>query len=70
VYSRKPNPAILAEDVWRPEQAQKDLVEFLDVTRGFSIEIILKDISTLRYRPQRLWEWEKIAMETVERYAP
>jgi hypothetical protein len=30
----------------------------------------MKDISTVRYEPQRLWEWEKIAMETVEDFAP
>jgi len=70
VYSRKPNPAILAEDAWRPEQARKDLIEFLDVARGCAVEIIMKDISTVRYGPQRLWEWEKIAMEIVEGYAP
>ncbi|MBN1877988.1 MAG: hypothetical protein JXA33_27450 [Anaerolineae bacterium] len=66
VLSRKPNPAILAEDGWRPEQARHDLREFLETARGCAVEIILKDISTIRYHPQRLWEWEKIAMDIVE----
>jgi hypothetical protein len=26
----------------------------------------MKDISTVRYEPQRLWEWARIAMEEVE----
>jgi hypothetical protein len=28
----------------------------------------MKDISTVRYRPQRLWEWARIAMEEAERH--
>jgi len=35
-----------------------------------NIAIPQKDISTLRYRPWRLWEWEKMAMELVEEYNP
>ena len=28
----------------------------------------MKDISTLRYEPQRLWEWAPMASEVTERY--
>lgn len=70
VMSRKPNPAVLAEDTWRPEQARQDLVDFLDRARGCHVEIILKDISTVRYDPRRLWDWARIAMEVVEDYQP
>jgi hypothetical protein len=70
VLSRKPSPAVLAEDTWRPEAARNDLEQFLEKARGCSVEIIMKDISTVRYQPQRLWEWEKIAIETAERSAP
>ena len=70
VISHKPNPAILAEDTWRPEQARADLRGFLEATeRQCHVELIMKDISTVRYRPQRLWEWETIAMEEAERFA-
>jgi hypothetical protein len=27
------------------------------------VELIMKDISTVRYDPRRLWEWAEIAME-------
>ncbi|MCX7007988.1 MAG: hypothetical protein NTY53_12205 [Kiritimatiellaeota bacterium] len=70
VMSRKPNPAILAEDGWHPERARAALVEFMEATGGrCHVELIMKDISTVRYQPQRLWEWEKIAMEVAERFA-
>ena len=30
---------------------------------GCPVELILKDISAVRYELQRLWEWAKVAME-------
>ena len=69
VYSCKPNPAILAEDRWRPEQARKELRDVLERTRDCHVEIILKDISTVGYHPKRLWEWAAIAMELAEEFA-
>jgi hypothetical protein len=68
VISYKPNPAILAESQWRPENARADIRQVIEKAGGKShIEFIMKDISTVRYQPQRLWEWAAIAMEEVEK---
>jgi len=69
VFSLKPNPEILARDVWHPDIARKVLREILEKLQGCVVEIILKDVSTIRYEPQRLWEWAKIAAEEAERFA-
>jgi hypothetical protein len=70
VISRKPNPAILAEDDWHPDRAREDLRSFLAATEGnCHVELIMKDVSTVRYRPQRLWEWATIAVEVAEEFA-
>lgn len=70
VISRKPNPAILAEDAWHPERARQELRCFMDKTqRKCHVELIMKDISTVRYQPRRLWEWARIAMEVAQKYA-
>ncbi|MFC1582007.1 hypothetical protein ACFL4W_00575 [Planctomycetota bacterium] len=63
VFSRKPNPAQLAWDRWDPDAVEKDLSETMAVCaeHGCPLEFILKDISTVRYEPQRLWEWSYIA---------
>lgn len=67
VMSHKPNPAILAESQWDPRQARKDIRAFLEKTEGrCHVELIMKDISTVRYDPKRLWEWAAIAMEEAE----
>ncbi|MCI0494843.1 hypothetical protein L0Z72_07530, partial [candidate division KSB1 bacterium] len=67
VFSYKPNPAIVATVEWHPELARKNLEAVLEKVKGCHVEVILKDISTVRYEPQRLWEWEKIAMELAEK---
>lgn len=68
VLSRKPNPAIFAGGTFDGDHARKEIREFLDLTGGrCHVEMIMKDISTVKYEPQRLWEWETICMEEVER---
>jgi hypothetical protein len=69
VMSRKPNPAILAEPQWNLDRARQDLVAFLDQARGCHVELIMKDISTVRYEPARLWEWARMAVEVAQSYA-
>ena len=67
VYSRKPNPAFLATDRLSPEQIRADLSKTREVCEehGCPLEFILKDISTVRYEPERLDAWARIAMEVV-----
>lgn len=69
VYSRKPNPAFLAMDNFNPEQVRTDLATTRKICEehGCPLEFILKDISTVRYQPERLSDWARIAMEVAER---
>ena len=71
VFSLKPNPEILARDGWNPEQVRADLAETLRgvLRHGCSVEIIMKDISTVRHEPRRLWEWMRIATELAAEFA-
>ncbi|KXA99171.1 hypothetical protein AKJ41_05860 [candidate division MSBL1 archaeon SCGC-AAA259O05] len=69
VFSLKPNPQILAKKKWKPEIARKRIRKSLEKTEGCNVEIIMKDISTLRYEPERLWEWTEIAQEEALKFA-
>ena len=69
VFSHKPSPAIFAGDDWHPDKARAELRAFLDRARGCHVEIVMKDISTVRHKPQRLWEWALIAAEEAQRCA-
>ena len=65
VISHKPNPAIVAEDDWNPSRARALLCEAVEKSNGCPMEIILKDISTMRFDPARLRDWAQIAMDVV-----
>ncbi len=67
VFSRKPNPSMVAMDDWVPAIAEADFDEVLAATRasGCPVEFTLKDISTCRSDPRRLWEWCAIAERKV-----
>ena len=68
VYSRKPNPALLAWPQFREDEVRQHLKKTVDTCarHGCPLELILKDISTVHYEPQRLWRWADIAMEVVQ----
>ena len=70
VMSRKPSPSIFVDGTWSPERARFELEDFMSKTEGkCHVELIMKDISTVLHQPQRLWEWEKIAMEVANKYS-
>lgn len=69
VFSFKANPAVLAENNWNPEAVRRDLEITLNRLKDIHVEIIMKDISTVRYEPKRLWEWAEIAMAAAAKYA-
>jgi hypothetical protein len=70
VYSFKPNPAVFAETTWNLDKARNELETVLGKAKahGCVVEVIMKDISTLRYEPQRLWEWAQMAREVTDHY--
>ncbi len=67
VYSRKPSPAPLALEIFDPEGVRKSLLATRAVCEqhGCPLEYILKDISTVRYQPERLAQWATVAMQVV-----
>lgn len=64
VFSRKPSPALVATDVFHPSAVREDLVATRRICEkhGCGLELILKDVSTIRYEPARLDQWASIAM--------
>ncbi|MFH1421148.1 MAG: hypothetical protein ABIH42_00300 [Planctomycetota bacterium] len=69
VLSIKPPPAIFAEDEWSHEKVRAELENLLSQAEGACAEVVMKDISTVRYQPKRLWDWAKIASEVSEQFA-
>ncbi|MHB9023084.1 MAG: hypothetical protein ACYC7E_02775 [Armatimonadota bacterium] len=68
VYSRKPNPALLAWPDFNEDAAREHIQTTVDVCarHGCPLELIFKDISTVAHQPQRLWRWAEITMNVVQ----
>jgi len=68
VFSCKPNPAHLAMESFDEGLVRRELenVKSLCEANGCPLEFILKDISTVRQQPERLWKWAQIAMDVAE----
>lgn len=68
VFSFKPNPAMVAADRWNPAEVEGYLRNALEKTRDCQVELILKDITTVRNDPRRLWEWSTIATRLAREF--
>ncbi len=68
IMSNKPTPAFLAGDTMDIDVIAEDLKRTMAAARknNVALEMILKDISTVRYQPQRLTEWADCAMKLVQ----
>lgn len=66
VLSSKPTPAHLAGS-WNPDAAKADIETLLAACRknNCACEFLLKDISTVMYKPQALWEWADIVRNAI-----
>lgn len=63
VVSLKPTSAVFAFDYFDEDAVRKDVGTKLELLKDCNVEIIIKDISTIKYDPQRLWKWVEIVSE-------
>jgi hypothetical protein len=50
---------------WDESRIRAQLTEFLAVTKGCVVEMVMKDVQTLGDHPERLARWVEIARECV-----
>ena len=67
VLSLRPNPASVCVG-FDPDEIRNNLRRELSHCRECSVEIVLKDISTVQGDPQRLIQWARLARETAEEF--
>lgn len=67
VLSLRPDPATVCVG-FDPDGVRKSLRDELDKCRECSVEIVLKDVSTVQGDPTRLIRWARIARETAEEF--
>ena len=69
VFARKPNPAAVAETV-NEDAVRKEIRETMDAVMKYNCptEFVLKDISTVSYKPENLTKWVDIVESTIDEY--
>jgi hypothetical protein len=69
VMDRKPNPAMVARNV-NEDVIRADIKETIEICLETKtpFQFILKDISTVSYRPENLTEWERIVRTETDKY--
>jgi hypothetical protein len=65
IFSYKPSPTDLAVNSINEDYIRKNMKEFLNVTKGCVIELIMKDNHTLGHNPENLKNWVQIAREEI-----
>jgi hypothetical protein len=70
IMSNKPTPAFIANDYVDWNNIRTDLQYTVDLAKAnnVNLELILKDVSTVNLKPERLTKWAEIAMEVVQNY--
>lgn len=71
IMSNKPSPSLLATDTFDEQLVREDLRRTMEAAKRYDVplEIILKDISTVRNDPARLWRWAEIATEETANFS-
>jgi hypothetical protein len=69
IMSNKPTPAFIANDYVDWDCIRTDLQYTVDLAKAnnVNLELILKDISTVNCKPERITRWAEIAMEIVQK---
>ncbi len=68
VVSAKPNPAAVAVERLDVDHLRQEIGEILAAVKrnNCACDIVLKDISTCRQRPENIFQWEQTVMEMVQ----
>jgi len=68
VVSAKPHPAFLAKTELHEDEIAGEMKRIKNICKKHNCpaEFILKDLSTVRYKPERLWKWADIAMKIMK----
>ena len=69
VYAHKPNPAFVSGS-FNPDAVSAEIMRVIEACKahGCAYEFVLKDISTVSYKPENLIKWNETVQSTIDRY--
>ncbi len=69
VFSWKPNPAWLGMPTWDINWQREQLRDGFEKTKGNVVEVVMKDLHTVRGEVSRMGDWVAMARQLAEDYA-
>lgn len=66
IYSMKTSPTDLSTGTFDEDRIRATLREDLRITRHCRVEVIMKDLITVKHDPQRVIRWVQIAHEEAK----
>ena len=70
VMAAKPNPAFVAMPRFNFEPVEQEITRYCEACRkhGTTVELVLKDISTIANNPENLTQWAATARAVIDKY--
>lgn len=70
IFSRKPPPSLLSKDTFDEEEIRQDVRKTLSLAKKYDleVEIIMKDLHTVRHQLNRITRWVEIVREEIARF--
>ncbi|MCK4602432.1 MAG: hypothetical protein KAU28_08185, partial [Phycisphaerae bacterium] len=68
IFSWKPNPAWLSLPTWDTDWQRAQLRDGFEKTKNCVVEVVMKDLHTVRGEVSRMWEWVALAKELSQEY--
>lgn len=69
VLSWRPNPSDMICCGFDPDHIRKVIRDGMEASKGCHVDITLKDVETVQYKPENLREWLRIVRDITDEYA-
>ena len=66
IYSRKPDPVMLSMEQFNEYDVRASAERTIRCAGDCELEFIMKDLHTVRYKPERLKRWVEITRDSIE----
>ena len=68
IHCRKPNPTLISTDRFDEDTIREDIRKTLRITAGCPVELVMKDVHTVRDQSWRLGRWVELARQVSDEF--
>lgn len=68
IHCRKPNPTLISTERFDEDIIREDIRKTLRITAGCPVELVMKDVHTVKDQPWRLGRWVELARQVSDEF--